>query len=327
MTLTHLWCEVPQLSDALERLPSSVTVLQADPSDPLGSARPAQAILASSGIRYDEDAFSQLPNLQILVRTGIGIDNVDREAATAHGIVFCNTPDGPTESTAEHTLALMLAVAKRIKPGMEQLAEGSFAPRSIPLGNELMGKTLGLVGLGRIGGRVAQICRNGFQMRVLAFDPYIGDERAQEMGVELASLDEVIQNADFLSMHAPSTPETYHLIDAERLASMKAGSYLFNLARGPLVDGDALLDALDIGHLAGAGLDVFEPEPPAVESRLRNHPKIVSTPHSATTTFEGRARIERLAVERVLDFFAGKEPGDICNPAVLESLSPALAKQ
>lgn len=318
--LTHVWCEVPQLSNALDLFPPSVTRLTADPADPVGSARPAQAILASSGIRYNDEIFQQLPNLRILVRTGIGIDNVDRDAATRHGVVFCNTPDGPTESTAEHTVALMLAVAKQLKPGMEQLAAGEFAPRSLPIGTELMGKTLGLVGLGRIGGRVAHICGRGFDMRVLAFDPYIPQERAAAMGVELAELDDVISSADFLSLHAPSTPETYHLMNAQRFAQMKADAVLLNLARGPLVDPDALLAALDAGQIRGAGLDVFEPEPPPANSRLRTHPKVVATPHSATTTVEGRARIERMAVEAVLDFFNGKQPKDICNPAILEQM-------
>ncbi len=259
-----------------------------------------------------------MPNLRILVRTGIGIDNVDLDAATRHRVVFCNTPDGPTESTAEHTIALMLAVAKQVKPGMEQLAAGDFAPRGLPMGTELMGKTLGLVGLGRIGGRVAHICGRGFGMRVLAFDPYISEERAAELGVELADLDTVIGSADFLSLHAPSTPETYHLMNADRFAQMKTEAVLLNLARGPLVDPSALLEALDNGQIRGAGMDVFDPEPPPVSSRLRTHPKIVATPHSATTTIEGRGRIEHMAVAAVLDFFNSRQPKDICNPAVLE---------
>ena len=316
--LTHVWSEAPQLSDALTKFPQSVTRLIADPADPVGSAKPAQAILAAAAIRYNDEVFDRLPNLRILVRTGIGIDNVDIDAATRHRVVFCNTPDGPTESTAEHTVALMLAVAKQVKPGMEQLAAGDFAPRGLPMGTELMGKTLGLVGLGRIGGRVAHICGRGFNMRVLAFDPYITAERAAELGVELADLDTVIASADFLSMHAPSTPETYHLMNADRFAQMKTQAVLLNLARGPLVDPEALLEALDNGQILGAGLDVFDPEPPLVSSRLRTHPKIVATPHSSTTTIEGRGRIEHMAVDAVLDFFNGRQPKDICNPGVLE---------
>ena len=260
--LTHVWSEAPQLSDALSKFPDTVTRLIADPEDPVGSAEPAQAILAASAIRYNDEVFDRLPNLRILVRTGIGIDNVDLDAATRHRVVFCNTPDGPTESTAEHTVALMLAVAKQVKPGLEQLAAGDFAPRAVPMGTELVGKTLGLVGLGRIGGRVAHICGRGLDMRVLAFDPYITAERAAEIGVELADLDTVIGSADILSLHAPSTPETRHLMNADRFKQMKDEAILLNLARGPLVDQDALLEALDGGQIRGAGLDVFDPEPP-----------------------------------------------------------------
>ena len=212
----------------------------------------------------------------------------------------------------------MLAVAKQVKPGMEQLAAGDFAPRAVPLGAELMGKTLGLVGLGRIGGRVAHICGRGLNMRVIAFDPYISADRAAEIGVELADLDTVIASADFVSLHAPSTPETRHLINADRLDQMKNHAILLNLARGPLVDSDALLDALDNGQIGGAGLDVFDPEPPPASSRLRTHPKIIATPHSSGTTIEGRARIESMAVAAVLDFFNDRQPKDICNPDVLE---------
>ena len=316
--LTHVWSEAPQLSDALSKFPDAVTRLTADPDDPVGSAEPAQAILAASAIRYNDDVFDRLPNLRILVRTGIGIDNVDLDAATRHRVVFCNTPDGPTESTAEHTVALMLAVAKQVKPGQEQLATGDFAPRAVPMGTELVGKTLGLVGLGRIGGRVAHICGRGLDMRVLAFDPYITAERAAEIGVELADLDTVIGSADILSLHAPSTPETHHLMNADRFKQMKDEAILLNLARGPLVDQDALLEALDSGQIRGAGLDVFDPEPPPVSSRLRTHPKIVATPHSASTTVEGRARIENMAVDAILDFFNDRQPKDIRNPAVLE---------
>ena len=323
--LTHVWSEAPQLSDALSKFPDAVTRLTADPDDPVGSAEPAQAILAASAIRYNDDVFDRLPNLRILVRTGIGIDNVDLDAATRHRVVFCNTPDGPTESTAEHTVALMLAVAKQVKPGLEQLAAGDFAPRAVPMGTELVGKTLGLVGLGRIGGRVAHICGRGLDMRVLAFDPYITAERAAEIGVELADLDTVIGSADILSLHAPSTPETRHLMNAERFKQMKDEAILLNLARGPLVDQDALLEALDGGQIRGAGLDVFDPEPPPVSSRLRTHPKIVATPHSASTTVEGRARIENMAVDAILDFFNDRQPKDIRNLAVLEYVQFATA--
>ena len=317
MQLTHLWVEAPLLSNALDRLPSDVVVLQPEPGrPPLETARPAQAILASSNLRYDGSAFEQLPHLRILVRTGIGLDNVDLDAATAQGVVVCNTPEGPTESTAEHAVALMLALAKRVVPGHTALAQGKWPPRSTLLGNELRGKTLGLVGLGRIGRRVAQICGRGLGMEVMAHDPYVDPQVARALDVTLAELETVLARADVLSLHAPSLPETYRLIGREALARMKAGAYLINVARGSLVDTEALLEALDTGRLAGAGLDVFDPEPLPPDSPLRNHPRVVLTPHSASVTMEGRARIEEMAVERVLAFFRGHIPPDVCNPQV-----------
>jgi phosphoglycerate dehydrogenase-like enzyme len=197
------------------------------------------------------------------------------------------------------------------------LAAGKFGPRSGPLlGMEVQGKTLGLVGLGRIGRRVAQICRNGLEMRVIAYDPYVTAEQAAAMGVELADLDQVISQSDFVSLHVPVTAETNRLMDTRRIAQMKQGAYLINCARGPLVDPAALLAAVDSGHLGGAGLDVFDPEPPEPGDPLRDHPLIVATPHSATVTTEGRVRIEQMAVERVLAFFRGERPADVVNPAV-----------
>jgi D-3-phosphoglycerate dehydrogenase len=319
--LTHVWVEVPFLSDALSMLPPEVDVYLGQLGVvELDKVMPAQAALASAGVKYDDALFRQLPNLLMVQRTGIGVDNVTLEDATAHGIVVCNTPDGPTESTAEHTVALLLNLAKRVKQGNDNLAAGKFGPRNGPLlGIEVQGKTLGLVGLGRIGRRVAQICRNGFDMRVLAYDPYITPQQAALMGVELTDLETVIRQGDFVSLHVPVTPETNRLMDAGRIAQMKQGAYLLNCARGPLVDPVALVAAIDSGHLAGAGLDVFDPEPPEVGDVLRNHPLIVATPHGATTTVEGRIRIEHMAVERLLAFFHGERPADVVNPAVWEA--------
>lgn len=316
--LTHVWVEVPFYSDALSKFPASVTILHAQPGvPPTTSAAPAQAILASSLIQYNAAFFRALPNLRMVTRTGIGVDNVNLEDATEQGIVVCNTPDGPTESTAEHTVALLLNLAKRVKQGNDNLAAGKFGPRTWPLlGIEVQGKTLGLVGFGRIGKRVAQICTLGLGMKVLAYDPYVTREQAAALGVELVDLDTVIRQADFVSLHVPVTPETYRLMDAGRISQMKQGAYLLNLARGPLVDPAALIAAVDSGHLAGAGVDVFDPEPPEVGDIIRNHPLIVATPHGATTTVEGRTKTEYMAVERVLAFFNGESVPDVVNPAV-----------
>ena len=236
--LTHLWVEAAFASDALQQVPAHVQMIYPPgPSlPPQDEGKLAQAILASSLVTYDGALIDTLPNLRIIVRTGIGIDNVVVPDATARGIVVCNTPDGPTESTAEHTVAMLLALAKRLKQGNENLAAGKWGPRTgLLMGVEVAGKTLGLVGLGCIGRRVAHMCRHGFDMRVLAYDPYVTAEQAAALGVTLMTLDQVIAEADFLSLHLPSTPETYHLMDSTRLAQMKQSAYLLNMARGPLV--------------------------------------------------------------------------------------------
>jgi D-3-phosphoglycerate dehydrogenase len=275
-------------------------------------------------VQYNADLFARLPNLRMVTRTGIGVDNVDLDAATAAGIVVCNTPEGPTESTAEHTVAMLLNLAKRIKQGNDNLAAGKWGPRVDPLiGVEVRGRTLGLVGLGRIGRRVAQICGVGLGMRVIGYDPYVRAADVESLGIAVLELDSVIAQADFLSLHLPATSETYRLMNRERIGRMQQGAFLLNMARGPLVDPEALVEAVDAGKLGGAGVDVFDPEPPGVESILRNHPLIVATPHTAGLTVEGRTRIEEMAVERLLAFFRGDTPMDVCNPVVLGRLRPA----
>ena len=316
--LTQIWLEVPLFAETAALLPAHVALLHAEAAAPIyRNAGSAQAIIAAALLPYTGEVMDACPKLRLIARTGIGVDNVDLRAATARSIVVVNTPDGPTESTAEHTVAMLLALAKRLKQGNDILAAGQWRSSSDTLmGDEVQGKTLGLIGLGRIGRRVAQICRLGLNLRVIAYDPYVSSEDAAAFGVTLAPLETVVAEAEFVSLHAPSTPETYRLMDAARIGAMKRGAYLLNLARGPLVDEEALLAALDSGHLAGAGLDVFDPEPLPATSRLRRHPNVVATPHISSGTYEGRRRMETMAIERVLAFFRGERPADIVNPEV-----------
>lgn len=319
--LTHLWVEAPFISDALKHIPAHVSITVSDPPSQTPEAgAPYQAILASSLVQYDSALMATLPNLRMIARTGIGYDNVILADATAHGIVVTNTPDGPTESTAEHTVAMLMALAKRLKQGDANMAAGKWGPRTGSLiGVEVRGRTLGLVGLGRIGKRVAQICGQGLLMKVIAYDPYVSAAQGAALGVTMTDLDSVLAQADFLSVHVPATPETRHLVNQAGIAKMKDGAFVLNLARGPLVDEEALLAAIDSGKLAGAGLDVFDPEPLPVTSRLRNHPLIIVTPHTAGVTLEGRERIEVMAVERLLAFFRGETPSDVVNREVMRS--------
>lgn len=258
------------------------------------------------------------PKLRVIGRTGIGVDRVDLDAATERGIMVVNTPDGPTESTAEHAVALMLALTKQVVTSDRLLHAGKgFTPYgSLPVGLEAKGAVLGLVGLGRIGGRVAEIGRV-LGMRVLAYDPFISAERAAALGVELAaSMEEVLSAGDVVSIHCPATPETYRLMNAERLALMRPGSYLINVSRGSLIDEAALVEALQSGHLAGAGLDVYDPEPPAIDNPLLTLPNTICTSHIGSYTSAGVLRMQVMACEEVASALRGERPTNLVNTAV-----------
>jgi len=260
------------------------------------------------------------PQLRVVARVGIGVDRVDIDAATERGIMVVNTPDGPTESTAEHAIALMLSLCKEVMLGDRHLRAGQGFPPygSLPLGLEVRDATLGLLGLGRIGGRVAEIARV-LGMQVLVYDPYINVERAQQYGVELvATLDELLPRCNVLSIHSPATAETYHIINAQTLAKLPRGSYLVNVARGTLVDEQALLEALRSGHLAGAALDVFDPEPPQKDNPLFSLPNVVCTPHIASYTSAGVKRMQVMACEQVAMALRGERPTNLLNKDVWE---------
>lgn len=258
------------------------------------------------------------PRLRVLARTGIGVDRIDLAAATERGIMVLNTPDGPTEPTAEHAVALMLALAKQVAFTDRILRSGQgFPPLSaVPVGLELRGAVLGLVGLGRIGGRVAEIA-GVLGMRVLAYDPFAPAERAAALGVELVpSLELLLPAADVVSIHCPAIPETYRLINAGRLALMRPGSYLVNVSRGPIIDEEALIAALESGHLAGAGLDVFDPEPPAPDNPLFRLPNTICTSHIASYTAACVPRMQVMACEQVASALRGERPTCLINPQV-----------
>jgi phosphoglycerate dehydrogenase-like enzyme len=252
------------------------------------------------------------PQLRVLARTGIGVDNVDLAAATERGILVTNTPDGPTISTAEHAFMLVLAVAKRVATCQRRLraAEGDYHRRHEAV--ELAGGTLGLLGLGRIGSRMAVYGR-AFGMEVIASDPYV---RAAD--VALVDLPELLGRSDVLSLHAPLTDETRHCIDAAALAVMRPGALLVNCARGGLVDHDALIAALESGHLGGAGLDCTEPEPLPPDHPLLHRDEVIVTPHVASATDAGRLRMLEMAIEQVTMALDGQRPTHLCNPEAWE---------
>lgn len=274
-----------------------------------------EAVIVSSIPRIDGAFMDRVgPSLKVVARPGIGVDNIDIPAATERGILVINTPEGPTESTAEHAVALLLALSKRVVLGDRQL-RGEDIARSELLGTEGRGRTLGVVGFGRIGRRVAEICALGLKMRVLAYDPYADPGLAAALGVELVSdLDELLRQADFVTLHPALTPETYHLIGERELRLMKRGAYLINVSRGAVVDEAALIRVLEEGHLAGAALDVFDPEPPSPDNPLLRMRRVVATPHIGSFTDLGLARMGEGVVDQLLQIFRGERPTHLLNP-------------
>ncbi len=267
----------------------------------------ADAVIAGAKRSWDAAAFARGPRLKVISRIGIGYDNVDVAAAHAAGVVVCNAPDAPTVSTAEHALMLMLAITKHLPAAIARAAAGlPGAATSSTL--ELDGATIGLVGVGRIGRRVAAAAR-AMGMRVLAHDPFV----TELDGCAMVSLDRVLAEADVLSLHAPAVPETHHLLDAATLATTKPGVYIVNCARGGLIDQDALLGALDSGQVAGAGLDVTDPEPLPAGHPLLVHPHVVVTPHLASGTSAGRVRLYQHAVDHALAILDGR-PAPVVSP-------------
>ena len=248
------------------------------------------ALVVRSETKVNQRVLEAAKSLRIVGRAGVGVDNVDVEAATARGVIVMNTPDGNTISTAEHAFSLLVSVARTIPQAHASTAAGKWERKKFQ-GVELYGKTLAILGMGRIGSELARRAM-AFGMRVLAYDPYLAASRARAMQVELIEeLDDILPRADFISMHMPLTAETRHMLDARRLALCKAGVRIVNCARGGLVDETALGAALDSGHVAGAALDVFEIEPLPADFPLRSNPRLVLTPHLGASTAEAQESV------------------------------------
>ncbi|MEY3030638.1 MAG: D-3-phosphoglycerate dehydrogenase [Actinomycetota bacterium] len=262
----------------------------------------AVAVIAGARVQWNGELLDQAPEVRVVSRTGIGYDNVDVAAAAERGVVVCNAPEAPSVSTAEHTVALLMAVTKHLRTTTAIADRGEKAP-SIGIALELDGRRLGLVGLGRIARRVAAAA-TALGMEVIAHDPFIQADSVD--GVRLVSLDEVFSESDVVSLHAPGGEATKHLVDASRLAAMRPGAYLVNCARGSLVDQEALLAALDSGQLAGAALDVTEPEPLPEGHPLLGREDVLVTPHVASSTAAGRRRLYEHAIDNALAVLEGR---------------------
>lgn len=255
------------------------------------------AVIVRSSTTITRESLEQTERLRVIGRAGVGVDNIDVEAATERGIAVLNAPSGNTISAAELTMALLLSLVRKVPAADRSMKRGEWDRKSFK-GIELYGKTLGLVGAGRIGGEVARRAR-GFGMKVVAFDPYLSEERAHSLHIELATLEEVLSRADVLSLHTPLTEATRDLIDADAIAKLRKGAYLINAARGGVVNEDALHQALVDGHLAGAALDVYAAEPLPKDSPLRQLDNVVLTPHLGASTEEAQQNVALEIAEAV----------------------------
>ncbi|HUM01562.1 MAG TPA: phosphoglycerate dehydrogenase [Thermoanaerobaculia bacterium] len=260
------------------------------------------ALVVRSATKVDRELLTAGKKLRVVGRAGVGLDNVDVKAATERGILVVNAPSGNVVSAAEHAVALLLAMLRKVPEAQVSLKAGEWK-RTKFVGTELQGKTVGLVGLGQVGARVAARLR-GWHVTLLAFDPYVTPERASELGVKPVPLDELLSKSDVVSLHTPVTPETTGLLNAERFGRMKKGAFLVNCARGALVDDAALVAALDSGRLGGAALDVYAVEPPK-DFALMKHPKIVCTPHLGASTVEAQDRVAVETVEMLAEALKG----------------------
>ena len=269
--------------------------------DLAAALRAADAAIVRSGTRLTGDLLDSPGKLRCVVRAGVGVDNIDVLAATRSGVIVMNTPSGNTVSAAEHTIALLLAVARHVPAADASMKAGKW-DRSKFLGTQVAGKTLGVIGLGRIGREVARRAV-GLDMKVVGFDPLVTPEKAAEFGIKaVASKDELLRKCDFVTLHIPLLPDTRDFIGARELALLPKGARLLNVARGGIVNEQALADALASGQLAGAGLDVFEAEPIPADNPLLKAPNVVLTPHLGASTVEAQEAVAVEAANLLVDY-------------------------
>jgi len=285
-----------------------------------GELADADALIVRSATKVTPELMDKAPRLRVVGRAGVGVDNIDLEEATKRGVLVMSTPGGSSVSVAEHTFALLLALVRQVPKFDASMREGKWEKSSS--GAEVRGKTLGLVGLGRIGTEVARRGK-AFDMRVLAFDPYISEAAAKELGVELVKLDELFARSDVLSLHTAVSPQTQNMINAQTIAKMKKGVRIVNAARGELINEADLAAALKSEHVAGAALDVFAEEPPK-NSPLMGLPNIICTPHVAGSTAEAQEELGIQVAAQVRDYLA---EGVIRNAVNLPALSPDQYKR
>lgn len=295
------------------------------PEELRAAVRDCEGLVVRSETKVTAELMDGAERLRAVGRAGVGVDNIDVPAATARGIVVMNAPDGNTITTAEHTLALLIALARRVPQANASLRAGRWERKRF-IGVELQGKTLGVVGLGRIGRTVAARAHS-FGMSIIAFDPFVAPEQARDLELEIVTLDEVFARADFITVHTPLTTETRGIVGAQAFSKMKRGVRIINCARGGLVDERALLAAIKEGIVAGAALDVFEKEPPAADDPLLALEEVIATPHLGASTKEAQEGVAVTVAEQMRDYLlTGALRGAVNVPALgakeLNALQP-----
>ena len=293
------------------------TVIQADPKTYQEHLSDCDALLVRSAVKVNADLIKKAPKLRVVGRAGVGVDNVDLPAATNGGILVMNTPGGNAISVAEHTVGLMLAMARSIPNASASTKAGKWEKRKF-IGNELRGKTLGVAGLGSIGREVVLRARN-FGMKIIAADPYVNTQQAEDLSVTLVDLATLFAQSDYITLHVALTPETTKMVNSETIAKMKDGARIVNCARGELIDLDALNEGLASGKLAGAALDVFDPEPLPADHPLLKQEHLIATPHIGGSTEEAQEIVGVRIAEQVAEYLLN---GVAINAVNMPALSP-----
>jgi D-3-phosphoglycerate dehydrogenase / 2-oxoglutarate reductase len=310
----------PIHEDAIKLLQTEVEVLtpfKAPPEEILKLLSTVQGMVLCVGFNVTAETLETITNLEVVGRHGVGLENIDVAAATRKGLPVTFTPEGPTESTAEHAFLLMTAVARKLTFLDRQTRAGNFVIRDTVVGSELLNKKVGVAGFGRIGQRFAEMCRDAFHMEIHAFDPFLPEDKLKAWGaIPHSNLSSMAAEVEFLSVHTPATAQTRHMVNADVLNALGKNGYLVNCARGPVVDEQALIAALQNGIIAGAAVDVYDPEPPAPNNPLFSLDNVVLTPHLASFTEEGRQRMGMMVAEDVLRVLRGEKPKYPANPEV-----------
>lgn len=281
------------------------------PEELLETIHEYDGIIVRSRTKITKDVIDKADNLKIIARAGVGVDNIDLDEATEKGIMVVNSPESTSITVAEHTMGLLLTLARKLSIADKSVKEGKWEKKKF-MGTELRNKTLGVIGMGRIGSQVVNRCK-AFEMDAIVYDPYLPEEVANQMGVVLTDLETVLKNADFITIHVPLTPETKHLISDHEFEIMKDTAFITNCARGGIIDEEALYDALSNNKIGGAALDVYEEEPPAQDSKLFELDNIVLTPHIAASTKEAQRDAAIIVADEIIELAKGGTPQNVLN--------------